>query len=361
MRVSETQRSNEKVRLAVLGAGAVAELCHLPAAADCPQVEIAALVDTNIERARRLADQFSIGVTTADYRDLFGTVDGVINALPHHVHANVSIEFLERRTPVLVEKPMAISAEQARGMADAARANGTVLQVGLMYRFCRGVATVRRFIEDDLLGGLRAFELESGFIYDWPVASGFFFDRRKAGGGVLIDTGSHMLDLLIGLIGPVVDFEYRDDLAGGVEADCHLSLTLQAPSGPVTGAVTLSRLRNLLDVLRITGERLTIEYDLSAPDAVRIRPTRLFETGESFIPDTEESDRQTWGQVYVEQLAAFASAVRGGDCRAAGQDVIESMALICECYRRRERLERPWNRSQPGGKLETREPCDAHS
>lgn len=361
MRASETERSSDKVRLAVLGAGAVAELCHLPAAADCPQVEITALVDTNLDRARRLADQFSIGVTTADYRDLFGTVDGVINALPHHLHANVSIEFLERRTPVLVEKPMALNAEQARGMADAARANGTVLQVGLMYRFCRGVATVRRFIEDELLGELRAFELESGFIYDWPVASGFFFDRRKAGGGVLIDTGSHMLDLLIGLIGPVVDFEYRDDSAGGVEADCHLSLTLRTRSGPVAGEVTLSRLRNLSDRLRITGELLTIEYDLSAPDAVRIRPTRLFETGESFIPDTAENDRQTWRQVYVEQLAAFASAVRGGECRMAGQDVIESMTLITECYRHRKPLKRPWNHSQRSARTETHELCDAHS
>ena len=361
MPASETERSSDKLRLAVLGAGAVAELCHLPAAADCPQVEITALVDTNLERAKRLADQFSIGVTTADYRDLFGTVDGVLNALPHHLHANVSIEFLERRIPVLVEKPMAVNAEQARGMADAARANGTILQVGLMYRFCRGVATLRRFIEDDLLGELRAFELESGFIYDWPVASGFFFDRRKAGGGVLIDTGSHMLDLLIGLIGPVVDFEYRDDSAGGVEADCHLSLTLRARSGPVAGQVRLSRLRKLADCLRITGERLTIEYDLSTPDAVRIRATRLFETGESFIPDMPANDRQTWGQVYVEQLAAFASAVRGGDCRAAGQDVIESTALISECYRRRKTLDRPWNCSQRGGKLETRETCDAHS
>ena len=266
-----------------------------------------------------------------------------------------------RRTHVLVEKPMAVNTEQARGMADAARANGTVLQVGLMYRFCRGVATVRRFIEDGLLGDLRAFELESGFIYDWPVASGFFFDRRKAGGGVLIDTGSHMLDLLIGLIGSVVDCDYRDDSAGGVEADCHLSLTLRAPSGPVAGEVTLSRLRNLSDCLRISGERLTIEYDLGTPDAVRIRPTRLFETGESFVPDMEECDRQTWGRVYVEQLAAFASAVRGGDCRAAGQDVIGSMDLVTECYRGRKTLERPWNCPQRHGKSETRETCNAPS
>ena len=361
MSVSETERSSGKLRLAVLGAGAVAELCHLPAAADCPQVDIVALVDTNLERARRLADQFSIGTTTADYRDLFGSVDAVINALPHHLHAGVSIEFLERRLPVLVEKPMALNAEQARGMTDAARANGTVLQVGLMYRFCQGVATLRRFIEDGLLGQLQRFELESGFIYDWPVASGFFFDPRQAGGGVLIDTGSHMLDLLIGMIGPVVDCEYRDDSAGGVEADCQLSLTLRAASGPVAGEVTLSRLRKLSDCLRITGERLTIEYDLGTPDNVRIRPTRPFETGESFVSDAAKSNRQTWGQVYVEQLAAFAGAVRGANCRAAGHDVIESMALISECYRNRKTLERPWNSPQPSRKLEKRETCNARS
>jgi len=51
---------------------------------------------------------------------------------------------------------------------------------------------VKQAIDEGWLGLLRSFSLESGFVYDWPVASGFFFSKEQAGGGVLVDTGSRM-------------------------------------------------------------------------------------------------------------------------------------------------------------------------
>jgi predicted dehydrogenase len=275
------------IRIGIIGAGAVTELRHLPAAESCPEIQVSALVDKNLERARTLADRFGVTDVMADYHDLFGQVDGIINALPHCLHAPVTMEFLERGVSVLVEKPMALTVEEAEAMVKAANANGVALQVGHMLRFFNGARLLKQAIAEGWLGTLQCFSLESGFVYNWPVASGFFFSKQEAGGGVLVDLGSHMLDLLLWWLGDVVDIvEYRDDCLGGVEAECWLSLVIQSPTGPVQGAVVLSRLRRLSDTARIVGERFTIEYDFSRPDKVRIWPSTCIGKSLSFVSDS---------------------------------------------------------------------------
>jgi predicted dehydrogenase len=329
------------VKLAIIGCGAVTELCHLPAAQRAPEVEIVALVDRNIERARCLGDRFGVAYGTADYRELPPDVQGAIVALPHHLHAPVTIELLEKGTPVLVEKPMAVSVEQAETMVKVAEARNLPLQVGLMYRFCNGARLVKRAIEENWLGKIESFSVEWCFVYDWPVASEFFFSKEQAGGGVLLDFGSHVLDLLLWWFGNVLDVEYRDDSQGGVEAECLLKLVLQGPAGPVPGTVTLSRLRRLPYSARIVGDRFTIECDISAPTTARMWSTRSDVQGLALMAGS--SPCQSLDEAYAEQLRAFAETIaRGTEPMVPGKQVLGSIALMERCYRNRQPLELPW-------------------
>ena len=341
----ETEVAQPVVRLAIIGCGAVTELCHLPAARLAREVEIVALADKNIARAKFLGERFGIGYCTEDYHRLPENIDGVIVALPNYVHAPVALEFLNRGIHVLVEKPMALNVGEAEAMVKTADAKGVALQVGLMSRFCNGARLMKRAIDEGWLGALQSFSLESGLVYDWPVASGFILSREQAGGGELLDIGSHMLDLLLWWLGNAVDVEYRDDSLGGVEADCWLSLVLQGPTGPVQGTVALSRLRKLGDIARIFGERFTIEYDLSTPATVHIWPSIWDGKDLSFVSDFGPLSCQSWNDVYAEQLRAFARAIAaGGESVVSGESVLGSIALIERCYRDRLPLELPWTR-----------------
>lgn len=331
------------VHLAIIGCGAVAELCHLPGAKLAQEVEIAALVDKNLARAQFLGDKFGVDVWTDDYRQLPDDVEGVIVALPHYLHAPVTIEFLERSMPVLVEKPMALNLKEAEAMVRAANDNGVPLQIGLMNHFCKGARLVKRVIYERWLGVVRSFTVEWGFIYDWPVASGFFFSKEQAGGGVLVDLGSHVLDLLLWWLGDVVDLEYKDDSLGGVEADCWLSLTLEGLVGSVQGTVTLSRLRQLSNKARIVGDRFTIECDIDNPVTARFWPTASADEDLIFGLDFNSLPRQTMDDAYAEQLRAFGQAITTG-CEPVvpGEWVLGSVALIDRCYQERQPLEYSW-------------------
>ena len=331
------------IRLGLVGCGAVAEICHLPAGDLSRDFRITALADTNITRARNLAERYRVADCTDDYHQLTKKIDGAIIALPHYLHASAAIAFLNQRVPVLVEKPLALTVAEAVNLVETAASNATLLQAGYMYRFCRGARLVRQTIDEGWLGPLRSFSLESGYLYNWPAASGFNFSNRQAGGGVLIDTGSHMLDLLLWWLGSVEEVDYRDDSEGGIESDCCLSLTLRSAAGTVQGEVILSRLRQLSDTARIVGERFTIEYDVSSAAGVRIWPTCQARGNHSFAAEYDAEVEQNWNHVYAEQLGAFAHAIASGTpSLVSAESVLPTVELIERCYKIRKPLELPW-------------------
>jgi len=334
----------EPVKIGIIGAGAVTELFHLPAAQLCPEAQIVALVDKNSERGRALADRFSVPHVMTTHRDLYGHVDGVINALPNYLHASVTIEFLERGVPVLVEKPLAVTLAEAEKVTEVAKTTAVPLQVGHLYRFCNGVRFVKQAIDEGWLGSLQGFSLEFGFVWSWPMVSGSL-SKEQAGGGALLDFGSHMLDLLLQWFGSAIEVQYWDDSLGGVEADCSLSLVLQGPAGPVPGTVALSRLRNLSNSAVVIGKHFTVEYDITTADKVRYWPSASNKKAVSSISNFGLPSPQPWDDVCAQQLRAFARAISGRDPSAVpGESVLDTVALIDRCYRERQPLELPWEK-----------------
>ena len=124
-----------EIRVAVVGCGAMAETVHLPALGLLPNVRVAAVVDTDLARAGALAQRFGVPVATADYRDAITAVDAAIIAVPHHIHAPITIDFLRGGVHVLVEKPMALNTRECDAMIEAADAANRLLAVGLLRRF----------------------------------------------------------------------------------------------------------------------------------------------------------------------------------------------------------------------------------
>lgn len=330
--------SDAELRLAVVGCGAVARIGFLPALRTLG-LRPALLVDSVRSRAEDLAAAFG-GTGVGDWHECLQGIDAAVVALPHSLHALVSCELLAAGVHVLVEKPMATTCEQCAAMIDSARASGAVLAVGQLRRFQHGLRWVRAALAAGLLGRLEDVDVREGLVYNWPVASDSFFRREVAGGGVLLDTGAHVLDLLTWWLGRLEVVEYRDDACGGVEADCQVRLALPA-GGEV--AVELSRTRNLRNTVLIRGRRGQIEVGLH-DNQLRLRPRglrsfRIDGMGAGSLP------AQDYVELFVPEVSDFLGAVSG--CRApavSGSDVEPSIALIEACYARRVPLDLPWTR-----------------
>ena len=129
------------------------------------------------------------------------------------------IDLLQNEIHVLVEKPMALNSGDCQAMIESAKNAGVVLAVGLVRRFYHLERFVKQVIDSMLLGKIIKFDLREGVVFGWPVVSDSIFSKHNSGGGVLIDIGVHVLDLLLWWFGNYETVEYYDDSMGGVEAE----------------------------------------------------------------------------------------------------------------------------------------------
>jgi predicted dehydrogenase len=342
-------------RLAILGCGAVAESAHLPALARMQNVRAALLVDTNAERRQRLAAKFNVEQTAAEVDGHYDLFDAAIVALPHALHAPVSVKLLAQGKSVLVEKPMAITVADCDAMIGAADRTGAILGVGLFRRFIWSLQFARSLVQEGVLGQLESFDFREGNIYNWPVASDFFFRKEAAGGGVLIDTGAHTLDSLLHLLGDFSDVEYFDDAEGGVEANCLIKLRLQ---NGAPGTVELSRTRKLRNTGIVRGTRGVLEITLGWDQLLgwsHLNHLKLTMPGQPYVLDgpvgdpNEVNKTQDFLPLIIAQLEDFLDAIREGRRPVAdGQSARSSIHLIETSYSNRKPLTLPWVGHNPG-------------
>jgi predicted dehydrogenase len=162
-----------RLRIAVVGVGYLGRH-HARILGAMPGVELVAVVDVNQPRAREIAAANG-SRPLFDYRDVLGSVDAVTIAVPTAQHADIGCAFLGAGVPVLVEKPMARSLEEADRLLAAAAATGATLAVGHTERFNPAVVAARplltdpRFVEVHRLGTFPERSLDIDVVFDLMI------------------------------------------------------------------------------------------------------------------------------------------------------------------------------------------------
>ena len=330
----------QRLRLGIVGCGAVADRYHLPAAAASDAVELVALVDPATDRAGDLAERYGVGHVLAAASGLPGLVDAAIVATPNPLHAPVACELLRAGVHCLVEKPLATTTAECDEIAAAAEAGGAVVAVGHDFRLFPVAAYAKELFAYVALGTVEGVDLRQSAGGRWPYASTYVFSKETSGGGVLLDFGVHMLDLLTWWLGDVSQVHsYRDDAAGGVETECELELELES-GAPVT--IQLTRLRPMRDTFVVRCERGTVEIGIFEPALLRLTlPGGGTLEGDVPDPAFALAPLET---VFVRQLEDFARAIRSGAPPLVPvADGRRAVAVVERCYAARQPLRHPWD------------------
>lgn len=185
-------------------------------------VAIADSVPAHVEKT--ILELAPHATAVASFEDLLALdLDGVVIATPNALHASQSIAALRRGLAVFCQKPLARNAAETARVLAAAREADRLLGVDLSYRFTAGMERIRRLIRDGTLGHIYAAELVFHNAYgpDKP----WFYDAKLAGGGCLLDLGTHLVDLALWCL----DFPAVERVSGNI-IDCS-----RFAGGPVTG------------------------------------------------------------------------------------------------------------------------------
>ena len=190
----------KKVRIGLIGCGGIANGKHLPAYKNNDRAELVAFCDIIVERAEKACREYGAEGASVyeDYRELLRDerVDAVLVLTHNGAHCQITVDALEAGKHVLVEKPMAITYEEAKRMIEARDRAGKILTVGYQTRFRDDALYLKELCEEGRFGHIyysEATAIRRRSVPTWGV----FIDEEKQGGGPLIDIGTHALDLTL--------------------------------------------------------------------------------------------------------------------------------------------------------------------
>ncbi len=333
--------SGRPVRLGIVGCGAITREAHLPVITADGRVEVTALCDRDRGNATLAARESGLeAAITTEVAELAGKVDAAVVAVPPRFHAPIAIQLMEMGIDVLCEKPLAITAADGRTMADAARRTQRVLAVALMMRFFPHNRWLADLVEEGEVGEVQQVLVEDGAPLDWPMASDGYFNRKSTGGGVLFDSGVHLLDRVLWLFGDLTEIAYEDDSFGGFESNAKLTGVLRIGGRPVPARLEFSWSHRLRRSIRVVGERGTLEASTSDPRILTLHRTTRRGPMEMQIVCAPKWDARSH---YRAQLDDFIGAVR--ERRApfvTAESALNALAVIETAYARRTPMAQPW-------------------
>lgn len=347
--------AREPLRLGVIGAGMVAQLAHLPAAAQCAGVQVVALADLDLDLARRVAARWGIARVHGSHQALLADAQVQAVLVVTHRHATAAIvgDALAAGRHVLAEKPLALDAVQARALARLAQQRGLCCAVGFMKRHDEGVAVARgvlaRWRSSDAQGRLLAVRAHN-FCARYVGTAGPFETAQvrppvpapqwpaglpaaqQPAWDWLANVGLHSVNLLRHLLGDPPGDPLR--LEHARHTDGAVTWLLRAGAVPVT-----------LDIGRAaTGRWEEGVQCLFERGAVTLGLNGLMQVGRcaSVVVDTPPPQASRWQRdpdacerwSFVHQLQAFADHVAGADagvlCRA--DDAVRDLELLHDAF-----------------------------
>jgi predicted dehydrogenase len=202
------------LRVALVGAGAAGQAhafgyrnVSMAAGLEAVRIDMAVVVDPNVELARRTADRYGYADATADLRRVLDdpSIDAISVALPNSVHAEVLPAILRSGKHVLTEKPLGRDAAEAAELVALAEQSNAITGVGFSFRRLPSLAAVHDLVAANAIGSVHSFTAWYNADYAASADAPFSwrYSRETAGAGALIDIGTHAIDAVQYVVAPV--------------------------------------------------------------------------------------------------------------------------------------------------------------
>lgn len=190
------------MRVGVLGTGAISQIVHLPILSEREDVEVLAVSDDDVHKARSIGQRFGVARVVSDAEILEDEeIEAVFLCTPNYLHEEQAVAALEGGKHVLVERPLAFTPDGCRRVVAAAEEAGRTVVVGMSHRFRPDTAALRSFVAGGELG--EVYSVRGAWLNrKIPLPRATWRQKpEEAGGGALMDLGVQALDLCLWMLG----------------------------------------------------------------------------------------------------------------------------------------------------------------
>lgn len=313
------------IKFGLIGAGGIAQ-SYLQAFQLATEAKLVAVADVRPEAAEAMAKQSGDGCNAySSYQKMAEAeqLDAIILCTPPITHLEISCYFLKRKVNVLCEKPLSVDSKSARIMIDTAEQEGVILTMASKFRYVEDVIRAKSLVASGILGEIVLFE--NAFTSRVDMRDRWNAVPAISGGGVLIDNGTHSVDIMRYFLGPLAEVQaVEGKRIQGLAVDDTVRIFVRSAAG-VVGNVDLSWSINkeLDSYIRIYGSQGTISVGWK----------------ESKYRQASSPDWVTFGngynkvQAFLSQINNFARAIKGEEqLLITAQDGLASVEVVEAAY-----------------------------
>lgn len=316
---------NKKMRLGIVGCGGIAR-SHANAFKEAG-VDCIGLVDNNAEAAEKFSTELGGVPTYGNYGELIDSIkpDIISICTPPLAHAEIAEYALKHGVHVLCEKPLAYDISAAHRMREAVRGGSALLMPAFRHRFLPANIMLRDIVTSGEIGDVVLFNN----IFCGPafqMEQKWFTRKALAGGGCILDTNSHSVDLFRFIVGEIVEQHtvmHRHFMTTDVEDSGILVVKSDKGAlGVMESAFVAGTGEAFIDIIGTKGKA---HYDYTDGDKVRVRLTK---DKDWTVKPVAVSNG------FAEQVRHFIGAIEGRHkLTCTINDGVRAMEVICETYR----------------------------
>lgn len=312
------------VKFGLVGAGGIAQ-AYAQAFGKTAIAQLVGVADVRPEAAAAMAESLGCQSFT-DYQAMAEALelDAVIICTPPVTHRAIGTYFLERQVHVLCEKPLSITSEDARAMRAVAEEAQVILTMASKFRYVEDVIKAKSIVESGILGDIVLFE--NAFTARVDMTSRWNSDPAISGGGVLIDNGTHSLDIMRYFLGPLAEVQVVEGKrTQGLMVEDTVRIFAKNHSG-IMGNIDLSwSINKELDYyIRIYGSQGTISVGWKESKYRQAASSEWIVFGQGYNKV----------QAFQSQIENFSRAIRGEEqLLITADDGVASVEVVEAAYR----------------------------
>ena len=336
----------KKLRWGVLGAGGLADRRTLPGMMQAENAELIAVMEINEELAERLRAKYGAKrAYTSDAALLDDPeIDAVYIASPVVLHARQAKMAADRGKHILLEKPLAMTADEAQEVVDYCAARGVQIAAGFMMRFGACVQAMKRAVGEGKIGQL--VSCSALFTCWYPDMPGAWRQQKKhSGGGALMDMGVHCIDLIGYITGSRVKqvsamhatqtFHYEVEDSSTVlmrlenGAICTVQSNFNIPDEAAKWRLDFFGTRG-----RLLGDAVIGQVDGGDVDALFLNEMKGYDAQQDGARATSGKLDVEFGNMYTREIVSFGESVlEGKPLEVPAQDAVDVQRVIEAAYR----------------------------
>ncbi|MFR8255368.1 MAG: Gfo/Idh/MocA family protein [Ruthenibacterium sp.] len=319
------------IRIGFIGTGQATGVAawHARAFLQSGRAQITGVYNRMRASGQRWVSQFSCDIRVcASLEELMSRSDALVICTPNHTHHTYAMAAIAAGRHVLLEKPMALTEQQAAELEAAARQARTVCKVGYVYRFAQPVQRLKRLAQEHL-GTLYMLDGHMGGVRlaDAQVKMEWRMEPAAAGSGALHDFGSHLLDTAYFVSGNTVSsvfcmretfISYRSGPNGPRAVETDDSASLSCKSGSMLSSFSVSRVGLGPMELSAVGEGGMAVLRLGGNASLTVQQKRKggpYQKKEEIYTFDEGAQTQKW---FCSQAEDFLNGIQGGPTLGAG-------------------------------------------